>query len=579
MWLLSTDRAHIHFFPRPEDVPGGYAILSHVWLTEGEDTFQSVRGHRDLSKSNSEPPKSSSPPINVTNPRDLVSAKVRNFLIFAEGEGHQWAWVDTCCIDKTSSAELSEAINSMFRFYSLSNACYVYLEDVGDDGCKQSEWLYSHPRRAYTRGPTEFHNSKWHTRGWTLQELLASRDVVFMSRSWTPLGTKHDLAEMLEEATGVPRTVLQFEVGVTDVSVAARMSWAARRKTTRIEDEAYCLFGLFGINMPTLYGEGHRAFFRLQEEILKSSTDMSLLAWGDVLPSRHASFKGLERVQEPTRPERYLLTDSPRCFERCGAVLSEGFAQVTTEGDVHGPWYLMDLCCSLTNEPLFLILRLRADLTIDGRPVFQCGRCPMDAHYGMFHYRIVSSESSVDAGVLSWTMLDAYVQSYAPYRAESAPLDNPGLFVSRACGSVRSPFRFRLSLLSLASWRLVAATRVRLPWTGSEPLTVIYREPHAKTIMSVEIGVCMETSDNPTPTPASTITWADDSSDDRHYARVVFTDTGSSRIPSTSRIGLQLAGAHNCSIDHIDDWPDLRKVISHVFQDGALSDCIDGRSS
>ncbi|KAH9911100.1 uncharacterized protein BXZ73DRAFT_15752, partial [Epithele typhae] len=194
------------------------------------------------------------------NPRDELSPKVRVFLEKAENVGYDFAWVDTCCIDKTSSAELSEAINSMFQYYSHSAVCYVYLSDV--------------PSIPYGE---KFRESKWHLRGWTLQELLASTVVFFFSDQWELLGNKNDLAQLLQEATGVPVSVLRSETEIQHTSIAERLSWASRRETTRPEDIAYCLFGLFGINMPALYGEGgEKAFHRLLEEIMKTSRDASI---------------------------------------------------------------------------------------------------------------------------------------------------------------------------------------------------------------------------------------------------------------------------------------------------------------
>ncbi|KAI0359555.1 HET-domain-containing protein [Trametes cingulata] len=256
MWLLSTDRAELHFFAGPEAVPeGGYAILSHVWVTGEEQTFQDLQAIRQTCAQTGE------------NPRDLVCAKIRECCILAERHGFGWVWIDTCCIDKTSSSELSEAINAMFRYYTLAEVCYVYLRDVPSD-CVLKE-----PDSA-------FRKSRWHTRGWTLQELLAPALVLFMSSEWKLLGTKTELAPLLQEITGIDCDVLLLLKSLETVGVARRMSWAAYRHTTRLEDEAYCLLGIFGISMPTLYGEGRRAFRRLQEEIIKNSIDTSIFAWG-----------------------------------------------------------------------------------------------------------------------------------------------------------------------------------------------------------------------------------------------------------------------------------------------------------
>ena len=287
MWLLSTARAELRFFASPEGVPGGFAILSHVWLSaDEEDTFQAVQAYTKECLTNATatgyaqgppPHESPLPPIQPeprsvlgrsqpTNPRDLVSPKIRQFLALAEAHGHEWAWADTCCIDKTSSAELTEAINSMFRYYQHAEVCYVYLRDVPAD---------DDPAEPYSA----FDRSRWHTRGWTLQELLAPPTVVFLSQTWTVLGDKFRLASTLTRITQIPESVLRLEKDVAEMSVAQRMSWAAERETTRVEDRAYCLFGLFGINMPTLYGEGSNAFYRLQEEILRTSVDASLFTW------------------------------------------------------------------------------------------------------------------------------------------------------------------------------------------------------------------------------------------------------------------------------------------------------------
>jgi hypothetical protein len=169
----------------------------------------------------------------------------------------------SCCIDKTSSAELSEAINSMFRWYSRSKVCYAYLTDVSYDGFDDS-----------------LPKSRWFTRGWTLQELLAPSSVVFYSAEWTRIGDSEVLISVLRNVTRIDEGILSRTKSLDWVSVAEKMSWAATRETTRVEDMAYCLLGIFDINMPLLYGEGGRAFQRLQEEILRNSQDQSLFAWG-----------------------------------------------------------------------------------------------------------------------------------------------------------------------------------------------------------------------------------------------------------------------------------------------------------
>ena len=157
----------------------------------------------------------------------------------------------------------------MFRWYQKARVCYAYLADVLKDTNPNEDSLV----------PEEFSRSRWFTRGWTLQELVAPQNVVFYSRSWKNIGTKEQLCNTISTITGIDIDTLLGE-DLTVVSVANKMSWASGRRTTRIEDMAYCLLGIFDVNMPLLYGEGQKAFLRLQEEILRSSYDHSLFAWG-----------------------------------------------------------------------------------------------------------------------------------------------------------------------------------------------------------------------------------------------------------------------------------------------------------
>ncbi|RPD59901.1 HET-domain-containing protein, partial [Lentinus tigrinus ALCF2SS1-6] len=246
MWLLSTSRAELTYFANPSQVR--FAILSHVWR-ENEQSFQDVQQLQTQYASG--------------NPRDHTSEKIKRCCLYAEQHGFKWVWVDTCCIDKSSSAELSEAINSMYKWYAGAAVCYVFLDDVGDE---------EDPH-------TPFAHSEWFTRGWTLQELIAPTSLLFLSRHWRTLGTKYDMAEFLKTITGIDVPILRHEMPLSSISVARRMSWAARRQTTRIEDRAYSLMGLFGIHMTPIYGEGTKAFIRLQQEIIKHSPDHSIFAW------------------------------------------------------------------------------------------------------------------------------------------------------------------------------------------------------------------------------------------------------------------------------------------------------------
>jgi hypothetical protein len=199
--------------------------------------------------------------------------------------------VDTCCIDKSSSAELSEAINSMWRWYRESTACYAYLDDVD---------------RSDHTADANLAESKWFTRGWTLQELLAPSNLIFFDSIWTRIGVRDELATEISDITKIHRYYLGKDPSsIERASIAERMSWASARETTRPEDVAYCLLGILNISMPLLYGEGKRAFHRLQEEVMKQSDDQSIFAWSSL------AFGGNDG----------LLAQSPAEFHGCGNIV------------------------------------------------------------------------------------------------------------------------------------------------------------------------------------------------------------------------------------------------------------------
>lgn len=251
MWLLDlNDLNNIHLKSFNEKNTPRYAILSHTWL-EDNDQELSFNDLRDgLQRHN--------------NSSKKGYGKVLSCCHMAHKDGLRYCWIDTCCINKDSSAELSEAINSMFIWYGQAQICYVYLADVAIGS--PHWWL-------------DFENSRWFTRGWTLQELLAPKTVHFCDCDWTTITSKHEQAGRIRSITGIDEEYLLHESEIQTASIAARMSWAAGRETTRTEDVAYCLLGIFGINMTLLYGERDQAFARLQEEILKESDDQSLFAW------------------------------------------------------------------------------------------------------------------------------------------------------------------------------------------------------------------------------------------------------------------------------------------------------------
>jgi hypothetical protein len=253
----------------PHEIPQ-YAILSHTWgNAEDEVTF------RDITE-------------------DSVRSKNGYKKIFFCGEqatadGLEYFWVDTCCIDKSNHTEYSEAINSMFRWYQNSTRCYVYLSDVVKDGPTPVDG----PTQLNGSDPptwkTAFRNSRWFTRGWTLQEIIAPSSVEFYSSDSLLLGDVRSLDGEIHEITNIPVHVLRG-APFSALSVEERMSWSNGRRTTRPEDKAYSLWGLFGIHMSPIYGEGEdEAFERLRREI--SSRSISVATLFERLPTAHgASF-------------------------------------------------------------------------------------------------------------------------------------------------------------------------------------------------------------------------------------------------------------------------------------------------
>lgn len=283
MRLLSVRSLQLEQF-NDEDVYPRYAILSHTWGEE-EVTLP------DLQRED------------VAQMKGYI--KIQKSCECARMDGLGYIWIDTCCIDKSSSAELSEAINSMFNWYERSARCYAYLEDVQKprdavDDAEHREVLSSRLKK-----------SRYWTRGWTLQELIAPGEVWFFYESWEFIGTRKDLSSDIAKITTIDKDVLtrtKFDVRseLELKSIAQRMSWVANRKTTRKEDLAYCLLGIFDINMPLLYGEGiQKAFRRLQEGIMRTSTDQTILAWNTM-----------------SYDETGALAPHPKNFASCGDLVA-----------------------------------------------------------------------------------------------------------------------------------------------------------------------------------------------------------------------------------------------------------------
>ncbi|KUI68076.1 Vegetative incompatibility protein HET-E-1 [Cytospora mali] len=287
MWLIDTSNLRLKEILEFQNCK--YAILSHTW-EEDEVDFQEMRAE--------------------SRPPSLLSKagfrKIKNTCEVAKEKGYEYAWVDTCCIDKASSAALSEAINSMYNWYKESSICLAYLSDLPANNFEHSE----------SRTADFMQDCKWFNRGWTLQELIAPEELDFFDQEWKFRGSKKTLRHELSRITGIDVDVLEDSELLSTIPVGKRMSWAANRKTTRVEDIAYCLLGIFGVNMPMIYGENKNAFLRLQEEIAKSTNDLTLFAW--------TSQDGWGVDRRPTHQSQHgkdlrgILAQSPAEFVGCG---------------------------------------------------------------------------------------------------------------------------------------------------------------------------------------------------------------------------------------------------------------------
>ena len=224
-----------------------YAILSHRWGDTNEEvTFEDI--------------------VNGSGRNKAGYKKIEFCGEQASKDGLKYFWVDSCCIKKSSDSELSEAINSMYRWYNRATRCYVYLSDVSigtdEDSFVQSVWDGS------------FRASAWFSRGWTLQELLAPDSVEFFAEERIRLGDKGSLSRQIHEITGIALPALQG-TSLSKFGIDERFKWAQNRHTTRDEDWAYSLLGIFNISMPLIYGEGRdRAVTRLKKEIHESSKSL-----------------------------------------------------------------------------------------------------------------------------------------------------------------------------------------------------------------------------------------------------------------------------------------------------------------
>jgi hypothetical protein len=302
-----------------DNIPA-YAILSHTW-EDGEVTFQDLQGSSYHKK--------------------LGWRKIKYTCRQAYRDGLDYCWVDTCCIDKSSSAELSEAINSMWNWYREAKICYAYLGDINisDPSAMDEDELREQLAQA-----------RWFSRGWTLQELIAPKLVQFYTAGWKPLKTKTEICAMLSQISGIGEGALSGKTPLQEFSVAQRMSWAAKRTTTRIEDEAYCLLGLFDVQLPLLYGEGKKAFLRLQEEIIRTNDDQSIFAWENegYFPNFESRLTG-------------LLAHFARQFKDAGNIYSPCSSTIPSP-------------CTISSKRLRIELPVKDDLGPTRTAVLNCAR-------------------------------------------------------------------------------------------------------------------------------------------------------------------------------------------------------------
>ncbi|KAI6120313.1 hypothetical protein EDD16DRAFT_892092 [Pisolithus croceorrhizus] len=273
-------------FKEHHNVPVEYVIVSHRWEDEvNYEEMAAFMGMDDRCRSNVR---------QRTGYRKIIKSCKQ-----AKLDKYEWIWIDTCCIDKRSSSELQEAIGSMYQWYERSQKCYAYLDDVEDSSFPIKQDF------------SKFHKvngwPKWFSRGWTLQELIAPKQVEFFNKNWVTVGRKEELAEALEKITRIPIDVLRDGQKRTCFCVAQIISWAADRETTRPEDRAYSLTGLFGVKLQMTYGDGKKVFQELQLAIIEKYSDYSIFAWnpkgqfcefGSVLASDPSYFRDCHDVEK-----------------------------------------------------------------------------------------------------------------------------------------------------------------------------------------------------------------------------------------------------------------------------------------
>lgn len=300
MRLLNATTYTFREFRQRESRPQ-YAILSHRWFDE-EITYAT------LDPSELQDRDSRSPQLD----------KIRNTCRVAREERLEWVWIDSCCINKESSAELDRSIISMFKWYQEAAICYTYLWDV----------VASEQKTATFKRKGSEKDSEWFERGWTLQELLAPREMKFFDMDWVFIGRRANLTAKIESITGIKARFLDGSEAFRTACIATRLSWQATRKTTEEEDMVYSLLGILGVSLVPTYGDGRLSFLKLQQELLKTYRDESIFAW---------TTSGLHLPKHDRHwPEDQwgLLAPWIDCFKNCRNVVITGKMQDRPTGGI-----------------------------------------------------------------------------------------------------------------------------------------------------------------------------------------------------------------------------------------------------
>lgn len=343
----------------------------------------------------------------------------------------------------------------MYRWYRKATKCYAYLSDIFIDTSRSDEARYLQ---------SQLRESRWLTRGWTLQELIAPVQVTFYDQRWNRIGTKKELVGPLSAITGIDSLVLGDRCNLQELSVAKRLSWAAGRRTTRIEDQAYCLLGLLDVNMTLIYGEGEKAFLRLQDELLRTSDDCSLLSWW-------------------RRVDTGILAPSPSHFEPCGKIVPIAGSIVSNSWQMthrglkltlpvlsqgHHETYLGILACRLEDHYTHVLaLHLRKhgqDSSLD-RPAMLCSvqKCTTDCEmlpgciegYREFHFVDVQGLSSIKS-----TTILIPLHNYQVFAGFSALRFTQSIWVRERPSSLKPleafpPWQWNLETMTMSRHKMI----------------------------------------------------------------------------------------------------------------------------